>query len=75
MVTVGDEGTVGGRQQDEVLLPRNHAVEVLIVVFVHYTHTHTHVLHTHPLTGGVLCSGLTGSYSSRLSEPKVHGIR
>lgn len=35
MVTIGDEGSVCGRQQDEVLLSRNHTVQILIVIFVH----------------------------------------
>lgn len=36
MVTIRDEGPVCGRQQDEVLLPRDDAVEVLVVVLVHW---------------------------------------
>lgn len=35
MVTVGDEGAVCGRQQDEVFLSRNHTVKILVVIFVH----------------------------------------
>lgn len=35
MVTIGDGGSVCGRQQNEVLLSRNHTVQILIVIFVH----------------------------------------
>lgn len=34
-VTVGDEGPVGGRQQDEALLSRDDAVQVLVRILVH----------------------------------------
>lgn len=34
-VTVGDEGSVCGWQQDEVFLSRNDTVKVLVVIFVH----------------------------------------
>lgn len=33
--TIGDEGPLSRWQQDEVLLSRDHTVEILIVVFVH----------------------------------------
>lgn len=33
--TVGDEGPVSRWQQYEVLLSRDHTVEILIVVFMH----------------------------------------
>lgn len=36
MVTIGDEGSICGRQQDEVFLPGDDAVEVLVVVLVHW---------------------------------------
>lgn len=40
MDTVRDEGAICGRQQNKVFFPRNHTVQVLIVVFVHWkTHT------------------------------------
>lgn len=35
MVTVRDEGPICGRQQDEVFLSRDDAVEIFIVVLVH----------------------------------------
>lgn len=36
MVTIRDEGPVSGRQQDEALLPGDDAVQVLVVVLVHW---------------------------------------
>lgn len=35
MITIRDEGSICGRQQDEVFLPRDDAVEILIVILVH----------------------------------------
>lgn len=35
MVTIRDEGSICGRQQDEVFLAGDDAVEVLVVVLVH----------------------------------------
>lgn len=36
MVTVGDEGSVSGWQQDEAFLSRDDTVQILIVIFVHW---------------------------------------
>lgn len=35
MVTIRDEGPICGRQQDEVFLPGDDTVEILIVILVH----------------------------------------
>lgn len=35
LLTVGDEGSICGWQQDEVFLSRNHTVKILVVVLVH----------------------------------------
>lgn len=84
MVTVGYEGSVCGRQQDEILFSRNNTVKILVVIFVHWDKNTTNMLLTRAdkrmntyLTYITVCDGsdLTGGDGVCLPEPEIHSIR